>query len=106
MNIDFYQFRVSPTYGRHRRGYVYAAFNPLTGLIKIGCTSQHPSERISQISRQVKARVELIAITVVENKKSFEADLHAVFAKYRIFGEWFDLNELAKADLLQRLELK
>ena len=106
MTADFHQYRVSATYGRHRRGYVYAILNPQTGLIKIGCTSQHPPDRVAQIARQIKAKIDLIGIAVVDNKKSFEADLHTVFAEYRVLGEWFDLNEETKADLLKRLGSK
>src|SRR3954470_17416474 len=78
-------------------GYVYCF--ACAGRVKIG-RSIHPKKRGRQF--QTPERPELLAVIASQCPAAIEKHLHAKFAPWRRFGEWFDLSE----DQLRRLRVE
>lgn len=66
---------------------VYFVQSPATGYLKIGYTALPVRQRVSQL--QVGAGVKLILLAETAGSEEDEARLHAIFAPYRVMGEWF-----------------
>lgn len=60
------------------------------GPVKIGYAA-NPEKRIAEIQRM--SPVELKTLKIIEGDLKQEKELHKHFAKFRLHGEWFDLNE-------------
>lgn len=60
------------------------------GPIKIGYAAD-PEKRIAEIQRM--SPIELRTLKVIEGDLRQEKGLHKHFAKFRLHGEWFNLNE-------------
>ena len=65
---------------------VYFLHNPITNLIKIGCTS-NLQQRIKQL--ESAGGVELIVLGIREGGLLEEQKIHLKFQKLRVNSEWF-----------------
>ncbi len=72
-------------------GYVYVAFNPETGLCKLGY-SKNPGERERALGIEFAAKVRLLHTILSNWPGRLETHLHRYFAAKRVAGEWFDLS--------------
>jgi hypothetical protein len=72
--------------------YVIAARG--TAAVKIGHTID-PTERLGQL--QTGNAAELQLLWTCRGDRRLEGHLHAVFHRYRVRGEWFDLSPLGDA---------
>jgi hypothetical protein len=74
-------------------GWIYAAREEGSPLIKIGYTQNHVRYRIQGLRREFKAAVILIAATHVRDYVyQVERRVHTLLAAQRITGEWFYLH--------------
>lgn len=76
--------------------FVYAFYNPITNLTKIGIT-QDVAQRLNQLSTASGCELEVINSIEInaeidEPAKKVEEFLHSIFKEYRVRGEWFLLN--------------
>ena len=78
-------------FGQH---FVYAIEND-QGHIKIGYSSD-PQKRLSGLQQANSGALNLIGARRTFHPSSFEDFLHTIFAKRRLQGEWFDLDERAR----------
>lgn len=65
------------------------------GPIKIGFTTNHPKERLSEL--QVGSPVRLCFVGFMKGRR--ELELHRRFAHLRLHGEWFD-NDLELCEFI------
>jgi hypothetical protein len=85
-------------YGRKIRsfkgGWIYAAQEVDTPLVKIGYTWEHtPMRRLMSLWRQYKVPISFVALVYVPRAVfTLEHRVHAFLAPYRIEGEWFYLH--------------
>jgi hypothetical protein len=70
---------------------VYALFNPITKLTKIGVTDNIETRK-NTLELACGCRLELIHITrhLLRGEK-YEVDAHRELSQYRVMGEWFNL---------------
>lgn len=62
----------------------YIAFNPLSGLVKIG-SSYNPQKRMTELQTGAGALPELLLVI----DEDVERRLHKKFKRLHVFGEWF-----------------
>ena len=67
--------------------YTYAAFDPKTGLTKIG-RSTNVENRMIYLSNEYKSELVLIKVFHYD----VESELHEFYKEERVGGEWFRLN--------------
>ena len=78
---------------RHGCGGVYYIYAPVSGLTKIGMTSDF-NRRIQTLDSQTDGGVEEVGRLVITSEfhaRAIEAMMHAIFADRAVGGEWFDL---------------
>jgi hypothetical protein len=68
-------------------GKVYFAQEEQSGNIKIGFTTKTPEKRINQFRGMNHGRI--VLLMSVQAPRSFETQLHQLFAPFRLNGEWF-----------------
>ena len=72
--------------------YVYLLQANNSGLYKIGFT-RHPDHRILEIEGDVGADLDYVCTIETDDMRRLEKELHEKYAKQRLEGEWFDLDE-------------
>lgn len=72
-------------------GHVY--FIKCDNLIKIGITQNTVILRVRSIQSEIKKPVQILTSLYVRDHGTMEATLHKKFAKSRVHGEWFNLDE-------------
>lgn len=85
------------TCGVRKRGefmYIYAVYNPMTKLTKIGIT-EDLDRRVRQIERGIGGTIKILTWADVEFAAEMEKFIHALLSEYRTIGEWFELDENA-----------
>ncbi|MER7835288.1 GIY-YIG nuclease family protein [Streptomyces sp. NPDC096040] len=75
-------------------GWAYAVRDNLSGLVKIGCTS-NVQARLRGLRTASPGDLELI--WQAPGGRALEAHLHETFRHYRVRGEWFDFTGSAPA---------
>ena len=80
------------------RSKTYFILNTETKLIKIG-KSIRPDQRLRDIQGMAGAKLKMLAVI----DKNIESELHIHFKKYRRTGEWFDDNEGAISEFIEKL---
>jgi hypothetical protein len=96
----FEQYRldhIKDGYERKYEGCVYALYNPLTGLTKIGI-SYNCYRRLRELVTQSGCSLQCIAIGFNEVEidlsiELIEKYLHNYYKQYRVVGEWFKLRK-------------
>lgn len=88
-----------------RGGYLYII--GCDGFIKIGL-AQNPAKRITDMQVSNPHKLKLLKIFPVGNMIKSERQLHGIFKKYRVRGEWFkvpaeSLEKILKAKLLAEI---
>lgn len=83
---------------KKNRSKTYFILNTETKLIKIG-KSIRPDQRLRDIQAMAGAKLEMLAVI----DKNIESELHIHFKKYRRTGEWFDDNEGAISEFIEKL---
>lgn len=73
-------------------GYVYLLNAVGTNYYKIG-KSVHPDKRMKQISPKMPYECEIVSVRPSFFKTMAENEYHSLFAKNRVNGEWFELQE-------------
>ncbi len=76
---------------RHKQ-YVYLLHDSASGLYKIGFT-KHPDQRILDIEHEFNVDLDYVCTIETDNMRRLEEELHKKYAKKRLEGEWFDLDE-------------
>ncbi len=74
------------------KGFVYFLKGEGTNMVKIGKTSNRPSERKNSIQNMSPVQLYTLGLICCPNKVSMdktEKELHELFAAYRSWGEWF-----------------
>ena len=66
---------------------LYFVRNPMSGLIKIGVTTNF-TKRMTDLSHANGAWLEVLSVRKRQSVET-EASLHGVFARHRTVGEWF-----------------
>jgi hypothetical protein len=84
-------------YERQYDGCVYALYNPLTGLTKIG-RSYNCYRRLRELVTQSGCSLKCVAIGFNEVEMDLSIELiekflHNYYKPYRVVGEWFDLRK-------------
>jgi hypothetical protein len=72
-------------------GYVYLAYNPASGLHKIGA-ARRPLTRLTQLCREMCARVALLHTIATNAVTRLEREVQARFLASHTGGEWFLLD--------------
>lgn len=80
-------------------GYVYFLKSAESDLIKIGCTQGRVSRRKREIQRMSPVELHTLGILKTQNYKSLEKELHGIFGRWRVYGEWFRLGSERTATL-------
>lgn len=85
------------TIPKGREGYIYLIHAEGTNRYKIG-RSVNPIARASDIQKQAPYKLRIIKSTWTLDAVADEASLHRSYSKYRVFGEWFDLEGLMEIE--------
>lgn len=86
------------------RQYIYIIKNPDNDRIKIG-VSNNVEKRIATLETGAGTKLDLIYKSLVcSNAFNIERDVHKYFEEYRIFGEWFSVNENEVINFLEQQE--
>jgi hypothetical protein len=100
LSFLFYEYRkeyIEHGYERQYDGCVYALYNPLTGLTKIGIT-YNCYRRLRELVTQSGCSLKCVAIGFNEVEMDLSIDLiekyiHNYYKQYRVVGEWFNLRK-------------
>ena len=77
---------------RQISGYVYCISDGTA--LKIGKTTNHPSNRVAELQTGNPRLLRLIACIETENVTETEAMLHLRFEHLNVLGEWFDHDDM------------
>lgn len=82
----------TPTRDRNVRGYVYCISDGTA--LKIGKTTNHPSNRVADLQTGNPRLLRLLAFIETENMAETEMDMHRRFNHLNMLGEWFSHDEV------------
>lgn len=71
---------------------IYFIQHGITGPVKIGHATKDVRHRLQSL--QTASPVKLVLLGVMDGDRKREKEVHAVFAEYRIRGEWFILSKM------------
>lgn len=108
--FQYEQYRIDSIengYERNTNGCIYALYNPLTGLTKIGKTYDC-YRRLRELVTQSGCNLHCVAIGFNEVEIDLSIDLiekylHNYYKPYRIVGEWFRLRKTQRFTLAEFL---